>query len=241
MSAILKSPPRSAALPIAGETPALRSITTGAVAYPTRGYNAAVETAARAEDLLKELASYLDEGRLEHSKYAAAAAVELAQRYAPELVESAHLAGLLHDNAKGLSDEQLIAEAARLDIEVSDVERRVPALLHGKVGAALLHERFGVDDPEVAQAVADHVTGRPGMGTLSRIMFVADQMAEDREFEGVDDLREMAKKDLEQALFMVARFKLRYIIDKEVPIDPSTVKLYNELCPGERECSDWKD
>ena len=49
------------------------------------------------------------------------------------------------------------------------LEIEEPGLLHGKVGAVLLNERFGIDDSEIFCAISDHVTGRVGMGILSKI------------------------------------------------------------------------
>ncbi len=87
-----------------------------------------------------------------------------------------------------------------------------PELLHGKVGAALLEERFGVEDPEVAQAVADHVTGRPGMGMLSRILYVADQVAADREFPGVEHCARLRPGGSGAAVLLVVKQKLNYVM-----------------------------
>jgi len=112
------------------------------------------------DSLQAQLATFIGPKRLAHSLSVAQAARRLAQRHCPELCDQAEIAGLLHDNAKGLSNEELLANARRLDIELSPIEAGHPELLHGKVGAGLLDERFGIDDAEVTQAVADHVTGR---------------------------------------------------------------------------------
>lgn len=181
------------------------------------------------EDYDKLLQRYLGKKRLVHSRAVADAARKLAQRFAPELVERAELAGLLHDNAKYMSDSELIDAVAHFDIEVTPGELGQPQLLHGKVGAAQLGERFDVADPLVLSAVADHVTGRVGMGTLSLILFVADQIAEDRDFPGLVELRRVAMKDLHQAALMVSQYKLQYIVMKERPIEGATVAVYNEL------------
>lgn len=178
---------------------------------------------------LKLLEKYLGPSRVSHSASVAKAARELAGRYAPELAEKAGIAGLLHDNAKGLRATKLIELAEQFDIEVTRAEQAFPSLLHGKVGAALLAKRFDVDDAEIAQSVADHVTGRYNMGPLSRILFVADQIASDREFDGVDKLRKAATENLDQAVLIVAGNKLKYVITKRRIIEPMTVEVYNEF------------
>jgi predicted HD superfamily hydrolase involved in NAD metabolism len=192
------------------------------------------------EAYLNQLAQYLGAKRVRHSNNVADIAVELAQRFAPELVEKAELAGLLHDHAKRFSVAELTALAARLDIEMTAGEREQPELLHGKIGAALLRERFGVDDAQIAQAVADHVTGRPDMGLLSRILYVADQAAQDRDFPGIDVLRATAQQDLEQAVLLVVKHKLNYVMLKNCPIEEQSVALYNEMIAGLRGASSAK-
>jgi len=178
---------------------------------------------------LETLRKLLGRRRFEHSQSVAETARALAARFAPELSARAELAGLLHDNAKALNDAELIAAAERHDIDITPGERIMPGLLHGKVGAAMLEARFGVADQDVAQAVADHVTGRVGMGLLSLILFVADQIAADRRFEGVVELRELAKEDLVRAAQVVAGNKLRWAIHKERHVEPQTVAVYNDL------------
>ena len=180
------------------------------------------------DQLTTKLREYLGKGRWRHSLNVAAAARSLALIHAPRLADQAELAGILHDNAKRMGGAELTAAAARLDIELSAGEREQPVLLHGKVGAALAPERFGVDDAEVLQAMQDHVTGQPGMGVLSQLLFVADQSAADREFDGVVELRAVAERDLAEAVLLVAGHKLNYIVLKRQVIHPATVELYNE-------------
>jgi len=184
--------------------------------------------ASPAKDYADALAAFVPEKRHAHSLNVAAAARQLAERFAPELADKAELAGLVHDNAKGMTVAELMEAAKRFDIEVTDIELEQPKLLHGKVGAALLGERFSVDDPEIAQAVADHVTGREGMGLLSEILFVADQAASDRDFPGVEQLREMATRDLDGAVLQVLKFKLGYLMQKNRPIVLDWLAVYNE-------------
>ncbi len=178
--------------------------------------------------LIEELRRYTGTRRHAHSLNVMQAAAELARIHAPVLREQAELAGLLHDNAKKLEDTELIQLARDNNIEITAVELSQPSLLHGKVGALLLAPRFGISDPAIALAVSDHVTGRPNMGLLSRVLYVADQCALDRTFPGVELLRSVAGKDLEQAVLLVARNKLLSVIQRGYLVEPNTAALYNE-------------
>jgi predicted HD superfamily hydrolase involved in NAD metabolism len=187
--------------------------------------------AAERERLVSQLTEYLGQGRVQHSQNVAEAARELALRFAPELAAQAETAGLVHDSAKKLRDTQLMTLAKRFDIDVTPGERDTPQLLHGKVGAALLGERFGLTDPAIATAVADHVCGRAEMGTLSQLLFVADQIAADRDFPGVVELRELAQRDLARAVWHVAGKKIEHVLQKGQWLEPATVAVWNKFRP----------
>ena len=166
--------------------------------------------------------------RYQHSLNVCQAARELARRFAPQLETPAAVAGLLHDNAKRLTDAELMNACRDYDIQLTPVESAMPTLAHGKVGAALLESRFGVKDAEVAQAIADHVTGRPGMGLLSRLLYVADQSAADRDFAGVETLRRLAQTDLEGSVLLVAACKIQAVVARGWLLEPGSLGLYNE-------------
>lgn len=180
------------------------------------------------ERLTQQLGEYMGSVRHDHSVKVATACVRLARIHAPELEDKAELAGLLHDNAKKMPVPDQLAIARERGLEISPSEEQSPELLHGKVGALLLRRRFGIADPEVEQAIADHVTGRAGMGMLSKLLYVADYTSADRQMEGVEAVRELSLSDLDAAVFAVASAKLRSIIDRGLLIESGTVDLYNE-------------
>lgn len=179
--------------------------------------------------LIARLSGLTGPKRYQHSLNVAAVAARLARQYAPQMEQAAEIAGIVHDHAKKLPDSELISAARRFDIPVSPVELAMPSLLHGKVGAALLDERFGLRDADVSAAVADHVTGRPGMGLLSRILYVADQAAEDRDFDGVERLRAVMLEDLDRAVLLVAQGKILSVVNRGWMVEEATMNLYNEL------------
>ncbi len=179
------------------------------------------------ERLSQLLREYMGAKRHDHSCKVATACVRLARIHAPGLEDQAELAGLLHDNAKSLPAPDQLAIARERHLSISAAEEQSPGLLHGKVGALLLKRRFGIADPVVEQAISDHVTGRPGMGLLSGLLYVADYVSADRELPGLDEIRTLAQSDLDAAVFAVASAKLRHVIERGLLIESNTVDLYN--------------
>jgi len=81
-----------------------------------------------------------------------------------------------HDLLRALPDAELLARAHARGLTVDPVERAVPVILHGPLGALELRERFGVVDARVFEAIWWHTTGHPDYGPEAWAMFVADKV-----------------------------------------------------------------
>ena len=55
---------------------------------------------------------------------------------------------------------------------------------------------FSITDSEILEAIRVHTTGKVGMSKLDKVIFLADYIEPNRDFPGVDELRNVAKKDL---------------------------------------------
>ena len=122
--------------------------------------------------LTKAMEETLSGKRFQHTLGVAYTAAAMAMKYDVD-VKKALIAGLLHDCAKCMSDEKLLKLSEKENIEVTDVERRNPYLLHAKVGAMLASKEYDIDDEEILDAITFHTTGRPGMTDLDKIVHLA--------------------------------------------------------------------
>lgn len=181
------------------------------------------------EDARAALAAALSPKEVKHCERAATTAKKLAERFGVD-AERAEFAGLLHDVARALSDAELLAVARRYDIEVSNVDRSRPYLLHAEVGAKLLEETMGVTDPYVLAAVASHTFGRVGMSDLEKVIYLADTIEPARRFPGVDRVREAAQKSLDGAMRLAYRVVICHLTERGRPLHPRTVEVWNWLC-----------
>lgn len=162
----------------------------------------------------------------EHSLRVATTARHLAEQNQVD-PEQAYLAGLLHDWAKPLPGPELLALARQYSLPVSEVEARVPTLLHGPVAAALLPTAWGVADPAVLEAIRLHTTGAPGMSKLAQVVWLADYIEPGRSFPGLEAVR--AATDLRAALRLALDQTIRYLLDRGWLVDPLTVQTRNWL------------
>ncbi len=173
------------------------------------------------------VAARLSPGSLAHCERVAETAADLAGRFGAD-AEEARLAGLLHDWGRDESAEALLAAAERHGLEVHDVDRAVPYLLHAEVSAAELREAFPALPKAVVDAVACHTFGRVGMTALDEIVYVADTIEPERDFPGVEDLRGMARGcDLEELFVATYARSVSGVIERRRPIHPGTAAVWN--------------
>lgn len=110
----------------------------------------------------------------QHCLKVAEQAVYLAQRYGADQ-NTAQYAGYLHDLSTLFTDDEKSILAEQLGIDILAEERQVPYVLHQKLSSWLAAEWFGLDDPDLLSAIACHTTLRAELGTMDKILFVADK------------------------------------------------------------------
>ncbi|HET7269699.1 MAG TPA: bis(5'-nucleosyl)-tetraphosphatase (symmetrical) YqeK [Rubrobacter sp.] len=142
--------------------------------------------------------SRLSKERYGHTLRVAGTAEELARAHGLD-EDRARLAALLHDAARETGPEEYLKIAAEWDLPVGKPERESPKLLHGPVAAELARRELGVEDEEVLEAVQAHTTGKPHMGPLALVLYVADKIEPARDYPSVGRLRGLAREDLHGA------------------------------------------
>jgi predicted HD superfamily hydrolase involved in NAD metabolism len=166
----------------------------------------------------------------DHALRVAALAREIAESHGVD-PERAETAALLHDIADQCSNEELLQQAAAYGIEISLTEAQLPALLHGKVAAEILRDRWGVTDPDILDAVRFHLSGGPTMGTLAKVIFVADklEMGKAAGDPDLDSIRAVAKTDLDQAILRLQAWRIRKLAHAGDPIHEDRADVLDEL------------
>ena len=181
------------------------------------------------EKIKKDLREILSEKRYNHSIGVMEMAGKLAKLYNVD-VEKAMLAGLLHDNAKEMSPEELIQYVDDNNIKISEVERINTKILHGKVGADIAKKKYGVNE-EIQKAIEYHTTTNPNMTTLDKIIFVADKIELNRKSANYDieTERELAKKDLDATVIFIINSNVTSLIQKDKLINEESIETRNKL------------
>jgi predicted HD superfamily hydrolase involved in NAD metabolism len=174
----------------------------------------------------------LTDHRYQHTLGVVSTAIELADRYGVDKYK-AELAAIFHDYAKFRPKEEM-----KEIIETQGMDERLLAynaeLWHAPVGAYLVQKEAGVEDEDILDAIRYHTSGRPGMTRLEKVIYLADYIEPGRHFPGVDEVRELAKHNLEQALITSIRNTIMFLLKKNQAVFPDTFHTFNDLVLNNR-------
>lgn len=178
------------------------------------------------EELEPIVIRLLNPNRVRHVLGCRDTAVRLAQRWGAN-VEDAARAGILHDITKALDGPLQLTLCEAYGKILDDFSRRYPKTLHALTGSLVAERIFG-ENEAVVSAICSHTTGKADMTMLEMIIYVADYMEPNRDFPGVERLRELADTDMTAALKLGLEMTLEHLKNQG-----------NEVSPQSREALDY--
>ena len=178
------------------------------------------------EQLEQVVRRLLKPNRVAHVLGCRDTAVELAQRWGADPVDAAR-AGLLHDITKALDGPLQLTLCQAYGKMLDDFSRKYPKTLHAFTGSLVAGRIFGENDA-VVEAIACHTTGKADMNLLETILYVADYMEPNRDFPGVERLRQAAFQDIQAALKLGLEMTLEHLKNQG-----------SEVSPQSQEALDW--
>ena len=187
-----------------------------------KGLYGAVPPFGEAGPWTDRLFAALNPHRFAHSLSVARTSVQLARRYGLDAVR-AEEAGLLHDCAKCLSLPEMQKIAVKHHLTDDPAFLASAALLHSVAGAWVARKDYGMEDPEVLEAIAFHNTGCAGMSRLAMCVCLADYIEPNRDpFPGLEDVRRLAEISLERALLLSLEHVADYVRSGSGSLHPRT-------------------
>ena len=187
------------------------------------------------EEVQELLRGDLQKKRYEHTLGVTYTACALAMCHGADLTQ-ARIAGLLHDCAKCLPDEEKLALLEQEQLPVREIERAHPGLLHAGAGAVLARKKYQVTDEAVLEAIRLHTTGAPAMSLLAKIIYVADYIEPHRHrAPKLDELRALAFHDLDLCVCRIMEQTVTHLSEAQsdpTATDPRTataLSYYQEL------------
>ena len=146
----------------------------------------------------------------------------------------ASLGMLCHDVARAMPNQELLDRAAKLRLPIGAVDRLVPVLLHGPVGAEILKQEDGLDVQSVYDAVYWHTTSHPDLDQLGKIIFLADKLdpVKVSAYPYQPKLRELAFQDMNLAILEFLTRETLALTNRGQPVHPMMVEARNSLLLG---------
>ena len=179
-------------------------------------------------EMKNKLMGFLSAKRYNHSIGVMEEACKLAAHHQAD-IKKAETAGLLHDCAKYIGEQEAIPMLKRFGEEPDHIQMASIQLLHGLLGYHIAKEQYGVTDEEILQAIYWHTTGRAGMSLLEKVIFVADYIEPNRNFTGLDEIRKIAYRDLNLCIQLCADSTIRYELSKGRLLHPLTIEARNDM------------
>mgnify|MGYP004657142467 CR=1 FL=1 len=165
------------------------------------------------ERIKNDLKENLTEYRYIHSLGVMEMAEELATIYNVD-VESTRLAGLLHDIAKEMTEEESLKYVAENSIAIEDIAKK----------------KYGVNE-QIQKAIQYHTETNPNMDTLAKIIYVSDKIEKNRKSEKFDleYERNLAKEDIDAAVLFIIDASIKKVIKKGKLLHPTIVETRNKI------------
>ena len=153
--------------------------------------------------------------------------IELAKKFNVN-VEIAAKVGIAHDIAKEITNEEKLKYVEENNIEIDEIERENPTLLHSKIGADIAIKEFGFTE-EMGQAIRAHTTGITNMSLLDKILFIADRTSIERGFPDIEYLNSLLEESLDKAVLYIIDKKIMLQIEKKAAMHPDSIIARNYL------------
>jgi len=170
-------------------------------------------------EIISGIQKYESERRFRHTCSMTDMAVSLAGCYGID-ADLVWRTAMLHDVARDLSADEMKSIAEQYGHRMSEFSLRYPRNMHAEIGAVIAEYRFGLKDLNALNAIRYHVSARPGMSVLEKIIFFSDFAEPSRpNHAAMQYLYRIARTDLDQAILRALRVRLDYQVSHQVPGD----------------------
>jgi predicted HD superfamily hydrolase involved in NAD metabolism len=178
-------------------------------------------------EALERVRAELTDHRYQHTIGVMETAILLAKDNGAD-IKKAEIAAIFHDYAKFRSKDEMRKIIIEQNFDQTLLLHN-EELWHAPVGAYLVEKEVGINDAEIIDAIRFHTSGRPNMSILEKIIYVADYIEPGRHFPGVEEVRELARINLDEAMIKAIQNTIVFLMKKKQPIFPATFLTYNDL------------
>lgn len=182
----------------------------------------------RETDIKEKLIKSIGIKRFNHSIRVVETAMTLSRQHRVSK-EKTYKAALLHDCGR-LKESYLVLEKLQsYGIILGNQTCHNPNLQHSILGRFIASEEYGIEDVDILLAIRFHTTGRKKMTDIEKIIYLADAIEPERDYEGLAQIRELAMVDLNGALLLSLEQTLDFLKRTDIGIDKNTIEAIEWL------------
>tara|TARA_B100000945_G_C20407912_1_gene611071 strand:- start:813 stop:1394 length:582 start_codon:yes stop_codon:yes gene_type:complete len=145
--------------------------------------------------------------------------------------EKVDIALLGHDLYRAYSDNEMLNVAEEKEIEISNVEKASPLLLHGVLASITMQEQYKVSDKQIIESIKYHTSGMEEMDEVFMTVFLADKLdpKKIKKNSQLEPINQTAQYSLSDATLMYLNMKISSIIDSGHLVHPDSLDARNSL------------
>ncbi len=189
------------------------------------------------EELEQVVVDLVKPSRVPHVLGCRDTAVKLAEHWGADENDAAR-AGLLHDITKALDGPLQLTLCREYGKMLDAFSENNPKVLHAQTGSMVAQRVFG-ENAAVVDAICSHTTGKPNMNLLEKIIYIADYIEPNRDFPGVEKLRELAYTDLDESVLLGLKTTIAHLQEQGSEVSPvglETLAWFNGKRKDEVKC-----
>lgn len=180
------------------------------------------------EEIKRDLIKNISIDRYEHTLRVVQCSEKLAKTYGTD-IEKTRLAAFLHDSAKFPSKEKIFDMSKELGLLDDEIYFYNKEIIHASLAAKIARDKYCIRDEDILNSIKYHTTGRANMSLLEKIIFMADYIEPSRKFRGIEEIRELAFKDLDESILLALNSNLKFLLEKNILISKDTIEARNYL------------
>lgn len=181
------------------------------------------------QEIYKYLKEHLSEKRYVHTMAVKELAVKLAKFYKLDVLKC-ETAALLHDCAKNMSVDEMKKYISKNKLKIKEcdfVVKYLPQVLHSYIGADVAEKVFNINDKDILNAIKNHTVGRTKMSDYEKIIFIADALSADRQYDKSFVSKKVLFGDLNLSFKLVLQNKIKYVVANFSVLHPDITKIWN--------------
>lgn len=170
------------------------------------------------QELKNTAKKILSNKRYQHICSVETTAVNLYDKYNNKLdvkfdftEEDVRVAAILHDITKEKSVEQQQEILNKSNEDFSFLVSANKNIWHAFTGAIIAKEEYQIDNKKIIEAIKYHTTGAPNIGSLAKIIYIADYIEPLRLPKQVEIGKKNADKSINQLCLIIAINNMNYL------------------------------